>query len=245
MEIFERRNLVAHQQTRVTNIYLKNCSEAGLDTSALMAGQRLRLTPRYLKSSVNILLEFGILLLFVIWRKRFKRESDEAFSAINEIAFDLIKNSYVRTASRVLEFALFKQTRRARDVIIKMMLVNLANCYKKLGDTQKVEEVLSGADWSSASDQFKISIAAIHDDVEAVVSMMPRVKEDDEVGKDGFRIWPVFDGVRSLPAFKAAFQETFGEPIGRAEKAQDGAKSGAPTKEHVTEAVPGPSGTRH
>lgn len=216
VEIFERRNLVAHQRTTVNSIYMANCSAAGVDVSKLSVGDELPLSATYLKSAINILIEFGTLLLFVIWRKKFKNEGEEAFSTINATAFELIGRRYIVSASRILEFALFKQNRKAQDQTIKMMIVNLANCYKKLDKPEKMNEVLDSTDWSSASDQFQVCIAAVRDEVDTVVSLMGRVKDERVVGSDGFRTWPVFDTVRSDPKFVAAFEEVFGEPLGSA-----------------------------
>lgn len=216
VEIFERRNLVAHQRLVVNSTYIANCSAAGYDVSAIKGGDTLQLDSAYLRSSVNVLLEFGLLLLFVVWRKRFKNEGEQAFSELNRICFELIQRRSISVAARILDFALFKQNRRAQDQTIKMMIVNLANCYKKLENKEKMVQVLAEADWSSASDQFQISIAAVKDDLDGVLALMPRVIDDHVVGPNGFRTWPVFDSVRSEPRFLEKFSEVFGEPIGSA-----------------------------
>jgi len=56
-------------------------------------------------------------------------------------------------------------------------------------------------------------MAAINDDIDLVVKLMPKVKSDDDVGKEGFRSWPVFDSMREQRKFREAFSKNFGEHI--------------------------------
>jgi hypothetical protein len=214
IEIFERRNLVAHQKSRVNNIYLSNCAGAKLDVSSIKVGQELILNSSYLKSSVNILLEFGILLLFVIWTKKFKSDTSITYQRFNEVSYNLIRSKNTIVASRLLNFALFKQSRNgSEDAIVKMMLINLANCYKKLGDEPKLKETLASTDWTSAADKFKVSIAALNNDVKTVVSLMPKLTDNEDVGLDGFRTWPVFDSIKGDAEYKSAFETVFGQAL--------------------------------
>jgi len=213
IEIFERRNLVAHQNLEINKTYLANCKEVGLDISNLEIGSRLSLTEKYLKSAVDVLLEFGILLHYVIWKKKHGRDAVNAYNRLNEIAYNLIKAKNPLVASRVLEFALNKQKRIGADSTIKMMTLNLANSYKKLNDNDKMNAAINSIDWSSSSEKYKIAIAALNEDIERVVAIMPKVAEDSEVGRDGLRSWPIFDAVRECDEFGSAFFRVFGEPL--------------------------------
>ena len=213
VEIFERRNLVAHHDLIINRMYLLNCGQVGYDVSKFEIGQRLILDQDYLTSVVDLLIEFGILLLYSIWKKKHKRDSASAYEKLNDVAYDLIKRKNPLVASRILEFALHKQTPASDDATVKMMTVNLANCYKKLDQKEKMNKTLESVDWSSSSDKFKISMAAINDDIDLVVKLMPKVKSDDDVGKEGFRSWPVFDSMREQRKFREAFSKNFGEHI--------------------------------
>ena len=214
VEIFERRNLVAHNSLIVNRTYLNNVSEAGYDVTSIEIGSLLAVSGDYLGSSVDILLEFGILLLYSFWKKRYKNSAVKAYESLNEIAYDLIRRKNPLVASRILNFALNKQRHIGPDAIAKRMTVNLANCYKKMNDNDRLNSTLSSMDWSSSSDTFKICIAALNEDVERVVSLMPKVTDDqEEVGIEGFRHWPVFDAVRDDPRFIMSFESTFEEPL--------------------------------
>ena len=91
-----------------------------------------------------------------------------------------------------------------------MMVVNLAIAVKSIGNVDEAKKILEGEDWSAASDKFQICVAAVRDDIDAVVDYMPRIAEKD-ISKDDFRDWPAFQSIRSEPKFIKAFEEKFGE----------------------------------
>jgi hypothetical protein len=99
------------------------------------------------------------------------------------------------------------------DMVRKMMVVNLANCKKLLGDTTGATKVLDEEDWSAVDAKFQICVAAVRGDVASVVSLIRTVKDSALLSKADFREWPVFEGVKSQPDFIAEFEAVFGEPF--------------------------------
>ena len=159
------------------------------------------------------MLEFGLSLIFVLWLKHFKDSREIAYESLNGRTYGLIKDGQFRVAARLLNLALYKQTPGASDRINKMMTINLANAYKKLKDVEKAQEVIAKIDWSAATDDFQICVAAVQGNIERVVELMPRVARADVIEKSDFREWPVFDGVREEESVREKFQEIYDEPI--------------------------------
>ena len=213
IEIFERRNLIAHGNYAINAHYIRNCNKHGFHVEGDKHGEKLLLDERYLKRSSDRLLEFGLSLMFVLWLKHFRDNREEAYKSLNEITYELIKDRRSRVAARLLDLALLKQKPTASDKIKKTMTVNLANAYKKIRDEGKAQEVIGEVDWSAATDDFQICVAAVRGDVDRVVELMPRVVREDLVKKADFREWPVFDWVREEDKVREKFQEIFGEPI--------------------------------
>ena len=213
IEIFERRNLIAHGNYIINSHYIRNCNKHGFEVDEKQAGERLSLDRRYLRSSSGRLLEFGLSLMFVLWLKHFADDRETAYESLNARTYELIKDGQSRVAAKLLDLALFEQTPKASDRVKKMMTVNLANAYKKLKDDPRALEVIKGVDWSAATDDFQICVAAIKEDVDRVVELMPRVTQGDLIKKSDFREWPVFDWVREEKSVQDKFQEIFGEPI--------------------------------
>jgi hypothetical protein len=213
VEIFERRNLSAHANRCVSKEYIDKCSKEGVDLKDLKIGDNVPLTFKYIKRSVDVLLEFGLNLVYVLWLKSIPDDEEIIFSHLNDACYQMIKSERLEVAERLLGFGRSARKRKPLDMVTKMMTVNLAICKKKNGKLDDMKKILSSTDWSATSKVFRICIHALNDEVDRVVDMMPSVQSDDEVGKFGFRQWPAFDSVRSDDKFAAKFEEIYSEPI--------------------------------
>ncbi|MBO0733365.1 MAG: hypothetical protein J2P49_03440 [Methylocapsa sp.] len=173
VEVFERRNLVAHGNLVVNRAYVENCRIAklkGIDQVNIWT--TLSLGTKYLHNAVDVLYEFGVLLFFVLWRKHIGDEVD-SFEKINRICYELILAKKFKLASCLLDFCLHKQGRCCSDFVSRMMIVNLANCYKKMRDEDRCHKLIASVDWSASKDEFQICIASLRGNVEGVISLMP------------------------------------------------------------------------
>lgn len=221
IEVFERPNLVAHGEKTFTQRYVDNCKKHSHKGSEKLLGTPIELSQNYLRQSLEILTEFGILLVFSLWRKHLPAQEKEAFVSINQIAFKIISTKKYIVPIRIVEYALGLKNTTAPESVKRMMIVNLASAYKHNKDDAKCIEVLDSVDWSASSDPFKICVHALKGDVSLVTRLMPilatasLVRSDDviSVHKDDYRDWPVFDFIRSDASFKATFLEVYGEPL--------------------------------
>ena len=214
VEVFERRNLVAHGNLIVNQAYLTNYKNVKYtDINSVTIGQQLSLTSEYLHKAVDVLSEFGILLMFVLWRKHIVNSSEHAFEYINKMSYNLIRTKRVRLAQRILEFALYRQRRDCSELAIRMMLVNLANTYKIMKNEAKCKEVVSSIDWTASGDNFQICIASLQSDIDKVVALMPGLAASGAIKARSFREWPVLDWVRDDPRVIQTFERVYGESM--------------------------------
>ena len=214
VEIFERRNLVAHGNLVVNDLYLTNCKNAkytGINN--ITTGKQLSLTAKYLHTSADILSEFGILLVFVLWRKHIKNSGEDAFEYMSMTCYNLIRAKRPRLAQQLLDFALYRQPRECSDLIVRMMLINLSNSYKILENDTKCQEIISSVDWTASGDKFQVCIAALQGDLDKVVALMPGLAASGAIKANEFREWPVFDWVRDDPRVNETFERAYGEPM--------------------------------
>ncbi|MGY4297140.1 hypothetical protein ACVWXN_005235 [Bradyrhizobium sp. i1.4.4] len=213
VELCERRNLMTHTGGVVTAQYLANCKEFGVDIKGVELGQKLSVSREYYASAVNVVCEIGIKLCYVLWRKFMKDERDVADDKLNLFCFDLIGRRKYATAETILSFSTKALSRAGSDRIRRMMFINLANAIRLQKRTEEANKLLDAEDWSSVSDDFQISVAAIREDVEQVVSLMQKIGRSGHPDADEYRSWPVFRGMRKDERFANAFQATFGEPL--------------------------------
>ena len=95
-----------------------------------------------------------------------------------------------------------------------MLTINLASALRHLNkDPEKCIEVLDRVDWAASSDNFRICVAALKDDIAQVCDLMPNVVAAKTISKADFREWPVFDYVRDKPEFARTFENVFGDVL--------------------------------
>lgn len=218
IEIFERRNLAAHGDLRVNRRYIQNLKRHGYDVTALVEGQRLELDSAYLKRSADILMEFGMLLVFVLWRKASPAETEASYARLSDEAYELIRDGRTSVAAHLLDFALNKQNAQIPDMRRKTMTINLSNALMKEGDKKAGIKVLDGTDWSACANEFRLCEASLRQDVPEFIRLMELAAP--AVSKQDLRDWPVFDWVRHNSDVKDKFQEMYGEPFISDEKTE-------------------------
>jgi hypothetical protein len=120
---------------------------------------------------------------------------------------------------------------------MKMMIINYANAVKLSGDKERGEKILDSEDWSAVTDNFKICVAAVKDDMDTVLELMHPVVTMGLMGTGDFREWPVFDSMRSDPKFISSFEEQFGEKMFPGSRQRGGSASKSLTSD-TTESEP-------
>ena len=213
IEVFERRNLIAHGEKKFTERYVSICKKHNHRGSEKVLGTPVRLTSSYLSQANGILLEFATLLIFSLWRKHFPNEEQRAFDRLNQTSFDLIKDKEYVVPVRILEYAINLNNASVSDKTKRMMVVNLASAHAHMGENARCEEVLGSMDWSATSENFRICVAALQNNVDEVCKLMPVVSTADTVRKKDIREWPVFDFIRNESEVLRKFEEVYGEPM--------------------------------
>jgi hypothetical protein len=188
-----------------------NCKKHGADVDNLTIGGVLEITGAYYERSVSVILEFGVKLTQVVWRKLKPDEVEEADKELNKLTFRLITKRMYKEAITLLRFALFEMKKHGTELFRKMMVVNLANAEKLNGNKIEAEKILDDEDWSASTDTFVICVAAVRDDVQAVTKLMKSVVDAGHLRVADFREWPVFETMRSNPQFVETFEREFGQ----------------------------------
>lgn len=213
LEVFERRNLVAHGEKVFTSRYVEKCNKNGSKNFAGKEGDRISIGFSYLSDSFDVTIEFLILLTFMLWTKGNKEIESEAFLSMNNLCYVLIKKKRYNLSASISRFLLTLKKMNCNERTRRMLAVNLANALKESNHGEESAEELKKFDWSACSDDFKISIAAIEERDDDVLNLMDKVKDKSLVGPIGFRDWPVFRSMRKKEAFCRKFEEIFGEPL--------------------------------
>ncbi|WP_139802501.1 hypothetical protein [Aurantimonas sp. 22II-16-19i] len=210
MEIFERRNLFAHSDGVVNKQYINNLKKfSHPDFEKLQIGGHLSAKPKYFNASLRTVAEFGVKLIQICWRKAAKSENENADDMLGNFCLELINRGEYQLSSKLLEFATAMRGKKS-EMRRRMDIVNLANCYRLMGDSKKSEKTLNAEEWSITSDDFKLCVAAVRGDVSEAVRVMKRIGSEGDIEASTYEGWPVFRGLQTEKEFCQAFEEIFG-----------------------------------
>ncbi|QJQ33271.1 hypothetical protein GV829_13175 [Sphingomonas lacunae] len=213
IEIFERRNLIAHGEKLYTQRYVSICSKNKVRDCASRLGDKIQIDRSYLTKSLSILTEFSILMIFSIWRKQFPEQQKHAFDTINEVCYRFISQARYSVPVKIIEYVTGLKNTDVDQATILMMKVNLASSYRHMDKVDECNEVLNSVDWSAVSDRYGICVAALREDIDLVCDLFAPVVSSGKMEKNDFREWPVFDFIRNNDKFQEKFLNVFNEPL--------------------------------
>lgn len=192
IEIFERRNLVAHGEGVFNKRYVEICIREGHKGSEKIIGNEVIISRDYLKQSLDVLIEFGLLLPFHLFRRFVRENEDQAFVNLNEAVFKLMSNGHFVAAERVSKFALGLQKVKITNETKLMLLVNQASALRHMGKLEESKNILDGTDWTAVSDLFKICVASVRGDIDEFVRLVPVLKAGGILTGRSVLQWPCF-----------------------------------------------------
>jgi hypothetical protein len=212
IEMTERRNLFAHTDGRISRQYLLITKRNGYcPETELKLGDQLYIDESYIDRACDVLLELGIKLTHVAWRKIDSKASKRADMVLIDNTFNLNRESRFGVTSKVLAFALdspIGAKMEERDRLI--CLVNLAVAKRELGEGAEVKKILDAVDWSAKSEEFRFANVVLKSDWKACAVIMKSMGSNSYLGKEEYRTWPLFNEFRLTEEFQKTFSEVFG-----------------------------------
>lgn len=216
IEVTERRNLFVHTDGIVSRQYLETCSKHSCQLpEGLRIGQPLTLAREYFGAAYECLLEIGVKLGQVLWRKIVPGEIVNADGNLIVIAYELISDGRYQLARALLDFGVSLKKHGREDQRLRLV-VNQAQTYKWMGEVQKCKEIIDAEDWTAMNLKFKLAHAVLLDDFAAATAIAEQIgTTDQELDKHSYREWPLFKEFRKWPDFMALFERMFGEPLNK------------------------------
>lgn len=209
LEVFERRNLFAHNNGYVNDIYLSKVSNKYSLDNNIKKGDMLRADSNHFHNSLDLIIEFGVKIIQICWRKLVPDEAEIADALLSNLCFDLTINGEYKLAKYLLIFARNLRGERS-DLYERMFLVNHANACKLLKEDKECLEILDSVDWSASASNFQCCVAAVRGDVVETVRLMKKIGRSGEITALHYQEWPVFYHVRESEIFRKAFKAVFG-----------------------------------
>ena len=211
VEVTERRNLLVHCGGIVSSNYLSVCQQRGIDCAETGVGTELTVSRAYLVKAYECLVEIGVKLAHVLWRKLIQEERAEADESLNLLCLDLMLENHNALAKSLLDFSTGVLKKWSTEVNRLLFVVNRAQAYKWANQDVICQKILRAEDWSAVDDRLSLGVAILKDDFEAAVTLMRKIGVGPLVPKDSYRQWPIFKQFRKSTEFRSAYKNIFGE----------------------------------
>lgn len=214
IEITERRNLFVHSDGLVSNQYLDICKKNGVVFDKdIKIGEVLGVSLDYFKQAYECVLEVGIKLAHLLWRKIYPKSLEEADNNLTGICLDLLVEEKYNLACTISDFATETLKRHSDDRSERILIVNGAQAYKWSGNNEKAKAIINSIDWSASSDDFKLAKAVIQEEYEEANSLVKKIGTNGDISIYNYREWPLFKEYRKTQGFLKTFEEVFNEPF--------------------------------
>jgi hypothetical protein len=215
LEICERRNLFAHTGGLVSGRYIRKCNSFNIQPEEwIKPGVEIHLDRKYFADAVATVEELCIKLCHFIWHKVAPQEHELADATIHEACLDLIRVGDTGIARRILRYVT-NQTKISNEVMHLRFILLYATALKLCGDIelacQELDKNKKG--WAITEARYRILVAAIKDNKEAVFRLIESVAKSGQVTLENFRTWPAFGTLRSDLAFQEHIRKAFGKEL--------------------------------
>ncbi|MBS0197808.1 MAG: hypothetical protein JSR77_13720 [Planctomycetes bacterium] len=213
IELTERRNLYVHTDGVVSSQYIDVCRKHGAPLGdKIQVGTKLNIDHDYLISARDVLIEIGVKLGQVMWRKLVPAEIDRAEDHLIACTYDLLQAGHNRCVASILQF--FVEELKTNDANKRMVLtVNYAQALKWSRQSDKMRTLVSNIDVSILAPKFQLAFAVLLDDYVKAASLVREIGSRGAIGMVEYRDWPLFKELRDQPEFLASFEQVFGRPF--------------------------------
>lgn len=161
VEVTERRNLLVHCGGIVSSHYLSVCRQHDVDCGLATVGTELTVSRAYLAQAFECLVEVGVKLAHVLWRKLVPSEREEADNSLNLFCLDLMNQNRHALAKKLLDFATCVLKKWSSEVTRLLFVVNRAQAHKWLNEEGTCQKILANEDWSAVDDRLSLGVAVL------------------------------------------------------------------------------------
>lgn len=207
IEVFQRRNLLVHNNGAVNKIYLHKTPSSLLEQEEIKEGDTLPVTESYLSQAINVVSLCGNILLHLCWQKWEKKDSEASEKWIVNQLYEALKD---QDYEMVIQFAKYAANFKfSVDINFRIILINHAIALKETGKIKEMEELLGTTDWTSCNLQFRLALLALRDKIDEFFDLLPKVIIAENLDDEAMNEWPLFNHIRDDPRFAKAFSDHF------------------------------------
>jgi len=197
VELYQRRNVVVHNNSRASRQYLNNVSPA--QRNGVEINMPLAVTPEYLHRAVETLLAFGLRLINSMWSKTDTGGSELRIALMDTATLRLLNDQRWRAVQLFLQDFLEEEEHFGSADRLNVQ-ISLWLARKQLGGLDSVRAELEAFDHAVAGERFSAQVYALLEDMEKFMAVYPA----SGIIPDEVMALPVYSSLRGLPGFAEA-----------------------------------------
>jgi hypothetical protein len=209
IEIFQRRNLIVHNDGVVNKIYLSRISKE-LQESEVKEGERLSVKDTYLNNAIDSIYLCGITLIQICWRKWGKETVEAADTVYAHLLYEALQERQYNIINSLQDFSLKLEFSSDRDK--RIVFVNHAIALREQKQHDKMKKLIDTLDWSSTSLEFRVALCALKEEKENLLKILPTAIAAKEIKKYHLEEWPLFAPFREYEEFVQITENCIDEP---------------------------------
>ena len=195
-EVMARRNLFVHNNGIINNIYINLVKDSASDK----IGKYVGVDKDYIDSAIDLIEYNGISLVIEAWIKEYANNDAEVNGITNMIYDEYLMTERWEMAKQLYEICLKSNKLCNADRILCQ--INRWQCYKWLGEYDKVKQEVDSMDLSALKTIYILGIFALKEKYDEFFNLYD---SQDEIGIDELKEWPLFIGLRESEQYRKRF----------------------------------------
>lgn len=196
VEIFQRRNIVVHNQGIINSIYLSKISKEYKKN--LKKGEPILIDRVYLEKSIDTLELIFLLIGFELWKNK-KPNDQKRFDQISQIIEDCLFDNRWFIMKGLTRFLMGDA--KAPQVFKNMSKINNWLAHKKMGEFEVVKKDVEAEDFSSCTMDFIICKLALLGEKDKIFHYIDEAIISKSLTYLDLEEWPIFDDYREEEKF--------------------------------------------
>jgi hypothetical protein len=215
-EVYFRRNLLVHCDGRVSQIYIDNCNNIGINIPpSITVGSTLGVDSSYFVRAVYLHMALEAILVQLVWRNILPSQAMLADRSLNTVLFEMNDLSLF-TISTLIGDSLFNVIKYSDDIQKATITINYATAKKMSGAENECEQLIINLDVNELPIKYKLAKTVLLEQYDRAIEYMNEANiNPSSMHKIDYIVWPLFKKFRTttqfLDTYKLLYKEEYVE----------------------------------
>jgi len=210
-EYFQRRHIVVHAGSHVTQLYLSK-----LDWKALTPhmtkpslGNKLDIDDAYLEHAIDAFEIAGLLLCQEVWKKLVPGDDNTRYSSLagfRDAVYQRLLSRHWYVAEKLATWG--EKDGEASEDDMLMCKFNRWLCIKRQGRWTEVEGEVKAFDCAPKHRRFALGRASLLEQADVFFEILPKALAAEDITIANLKEWPILDEMHADPRFAKVTNET-------------------------------------